>query len=140
MASETLGRAMVGHDGGARWPPLDPPIDGSRSTRSTEISTPGVDLGGPDAYVEKWVLFTENDIVPFYLLNAVLIPTCSGLEKWFRGVGDQALTALTEKGPKHQKDPQSVFKNSKLPKKQHNVNQKGPFLEISGPRSVPPKR
>ena len=42
-----------------------------------------------------------------------------------------------KKGPKRQKGPQSVCKNSKLPKKQHNVSQKGPFLEISGlPRSL----
>ena len=48
------------------------------------------------------------------------------------------LGALAEKGPKRQKGPQSVCKNSKLPKTQHNVSQKGPFLEISGlPRSLP---
>ena len=41
--------------------------------------------------------------------------------------------ALTEKGPKRQKGPQSVHKNGKLPKKHHNVSQKVPFVKISGP-------
>ena len=54
------------------------------------------------------------------------------------GGGDQALGALTEKGPKRQKGLQSVCKKWRRPKKQHNVCQKGPFLEISGPpRSLP---
>ena len=44
------------------------------------------------------------------------------------GGGDQALRAHTEKGPKRQKGPKSVCKNNKLPKKQRNVSQKGPFL------------
>ena len=48
-------------------------------------------------------------------------------------VGDQTLGALTEKGPKRHKGPQSICKNSKLPKIQHNVSQKGLFYTISGP-------
>ena len=54
------------------------------------------------------------------------------------GGGRAGFGALTEKGLKRQKGPQSVCKNSKLSKTQHNVSQKGPFLEISGPpRSLP---
>ena len=52
-------------------------------------------------------------------------------------VGDQALETLTEKGPKRQKGPQSVCKNRNLPKKHHDVSQKGPFVKIlCPPRSL----
>ena len=43
---------------------------------------------------------------------------------------------LTEKGPKRQKGPQSVCKNNKLPKNQHNASQKGPFLRIRVPQEM----
>ena len=43
------------------------------------------------------------------------------------GGGDKALGTLMEKGP------QSVCKNSKLPKNQHNASQKGPFLKYRVP-------
>ena len=53
-------------------------------------------------------------------------------------VGDQALRVLREKGPKRQKGPQNVCKNSKLPKKTAQCQSKGPILEISAaPRSLP---
>ena len=45
--------------------------------------------------------------------------------------GDQALRALTEKGPKRQKGPQSVCENSRVPKKNSTMSVKREyFLEI----------
>ena len=62
---------------------------------------------------------------------------CAGLEKWVSRWGARPWGPY-EKGPKRQKGPQNVCKNSKLPKKQHSVSQMGLFDKISGlPRSLP---
>ena len=44
----------------------------------------------------------------------------AGSEKWVPSWGDQALGTIAKREPKRQKGPQSVCKNCKLPKKQHN--------------------
>ena len=48
-------------------------------------------------------------------------------------VGGPDLGGPYGKGPQASKGPTKCMQKRKLPKKQHNVSQKGPFLEVSDP-------